>query len=38
MRTPTTLSLRFEPTLTQFTDLDLHSAEEFFVEEDFGPL
>jgi replicative DNA helicase len=33
-----TLSLRFEPTLTQFTDLDMHSAEEFFVEEDFGPL
>lgn len=33
-----TLSLRFEPSLTQFTDLDLHSAEEFFAEEDFGPL
>ncbi|MBC7240214.1 MAG: replicative DNA helicase, partial [Chloroflexi bacterium] len=31
------VSLRFEPSLTQFQDLDLQS-EEFFVEEDFGPL
>lgn len=31
------ISLRFEPSLTQFQDLDLQS-EEFFVEEDFGPL
>lgn len=34
-----TISLRFDPSLTQFADLDLHSVEEdFFGEEDFGPL
>ncbi len=32
------VSLRFEPSLTQFSDLDMHNAEEFFAEEDFGPL
>jgi replicative DNA helicase len=32
------ISLRFEPSLTQFSDLDMHSTEEFFAEEDFGPL
>lgn len=34
-----TISLRFDPSLTQFADLDLHSVEaDFFGEEDFGPL
>jgi len=34
-----TVWLRFEPALTKFTDLDLHSVEEeYFADQDFGPL
>jgi replicative DNA helicase len=29
-----TISLRFDPRLTQFTDLDLHSTDEMYAEED----
>jgi replicative DNA helicase len=34
-----TISLRFDPSLTKFTDLDQHSVDEgYFAEEDLGPL
>jgi len=34
-----TIWLRFEPTLTRFDDLTLHSVdEEYFADQDFGPL
>ncbi len=31
-----TISLRFEPSLTKFADLDLHSVDEGYFNEDFG--
>ena len=33
-----TISLRFDASLTKFTDLELRNVEEFFADQEFGPL
>lgn len=33
-----TISLRFDSSLTKFGDLEMHSVEEYFADEEFGPL